>query len=234
MARARVRMLVDAASQNHRCFTVARPLTGSWSRGRTKRYAYYHCAESHFSTRKEKLEGAYLESLTELAPTPEFMKLFRAVVLDVWRNRHDAARKLAGKQDRRVRELERRKARLEEAFLYEDTIDRATYQKHSDRLSEERALALMEKHDHELEGLDVEALLNYAEFVAANPGRLWQEASPEQRRRLQTFLVPTGVTWDGERIGTGVTGLFFSRLRAVSEPSGSLVALRGIEPRFDG
>ena len=37
----------------------------------------------------------------------------------------------------------------------------------------------MEKHDHELEGLDVGALLNYAEFVAENPARLWQEASPD-------------------------------------------------------
>ena len=37
------------------------------------------------------------------------------------------------------------------------------------RLAEERALALMEKHDHEL------------------------EANPEQKRRLQAFLVPTGV-----------------------------------------
>jgi hypothetical protein len=92
----------------------------------------------------------------------------------------------------------------------------------------------MEKHDHELQGFDVEALLNYAEFVAANPGRLWQEASPEQRRRLQTFLVPTGVTWDGERIGTGVTGLFFNKLTPESADEGRLVALRGIEPRFDG
>jgi len=164
------------------------------------------------------------------------MALFRAVVLDVWRNRHDAARKLAGKLDRRVRKLERRKARLEEAFLYEETIDRATYQKHGDRLSEERALALMEKHDHELEGLDVETLLNYAEFVAENPTRLWEEASPEQRRRLQTFLVPTGVTWDGERIGTGVTGLARragARLRPAASPRRGTIprrrALRDLE-----
>ena len=70
--------------------------------------------------------------------------------------------------------------------------------------------------------------------MAENPARLWQEASVEQRHRFQAFLVPSGVTWDGERVGTGATGLFFSRLRTDSESSGGLVALRGFEPRFDG
>jgi hypothetical protein len=59
-------------------------------------------------------------------------------------------------------------------------------------LSGERALALLGRHDAELDGLDVEALLGYAEFTALNPGRLWQEARPEQKARLRTFLVPTG------------------------------------------
>jgi hypothetical protein len=62
--------------------------------------------------------------------------------------------------------------------------------------------------DAELEGLDVETLVNYAEFLALNPARLWQEAEPDQKVRLRAFLVPAGLAWNGERFGTVATGLF--------------------------
>ena len=76
--------------------------------------------------------------------------------------------------------------------------------------------------------------MNYAEYLALNPARLWQEAGPEQKARLQAFMVPSGLTWDGERIGTVVNGLFFSRLVEESGQAGAMVALRGFEPRFNG
>jgi len=210
------------------------PLTGSWVRGRSKRYPFYSCRARHVSTRKERLEAVYVETLGELAPAPEFMRLFKAVVLDAYRARQDDARRVVAELDRRLAQLDKRKSRLEEAYLYEQTIDRDTYKRHSDRLSEERALALLGRHDAELDGLDVETLLNYAEFMALNPGRLWQEAGPEQKARLQAFMVPSGLTWDGERVGTVASGLFFSRLVGDSVEAGGMVALRGFEPRFDG
>jgi hypothetical protein len=63
-------------------------------------------------------------------------------------------------------------------------------------------------------------LLNYAEYLALNPARLWQEAGPEQKARLQVFLVPSGLTWDSERFGTVESGLFFSRLARDSSSRG--------------
>ena len=85
-----------------------------------------------------------LAALDDLAPSPEFMSLFKAVVLDVYRTRREEAGRLAAAQDRRVRALEKRKARLEEAYLYDQSIDRDTYQRHLDRVNEDRAVALME------------------------------------------------------------------------------------------
>jgi hypothetical protein len=103
-------------------------------------------------------------------------------------------------------------SRLEEAYLYEQALDRDAYMRHSDRLSEESALVLLGRHDAELDGLDVEALVNYAEYLALNPARLWHEADPEQKCRLPAFQVPSGLTWDGERFGTVARSLFFSSL----------------------
>jgi len=76
--------------------------------------------------------------------------------------------------------------------------------------------------------LDMDALLNYAEFMAMSPGRLWEGAGWEQEARLQVFLVPTGLTWNGERVGTLPTGLLFSRLGESSGVAGDLVDLRAL------
>jgi site-specific DNA recombinase len=206
------------------------PLTGSWVRGRSKRYAYYHCPKSHVTTAKAKLEAAYLEKLSELAPASEFLRLFRAVVLDAYQTRQDDARHQVVELDRRLAQLDKRKVRLEEAYLYEQAIDRDTYTRHSDRLSEERALLQLGRHEAELDGLDVETLLNYAEYLALDPARLWQEAGPEQKARLQAFLVPSGLTWDGERFGTVASGLFFSRLAGDSSSGGGMAPQVGFEP----
>lgn len=222
------RLHPDFPLRGHVRCSCGRPLTGSWVRGRAKRYAYYSCPASCVSTRKERLEAGYLETLAELAPAPEFMRLFKAVVLDAYQTRQEDARRVVADLDRRLAQIDKRKARLEEAYLYEGAIDRDSYIRHSDRLSEERALALLGRHDAEIDGLDVEALLGYAEFMAMNPGRLWQEAGPEQKARLQAFMVPSGLTWDGERVGTVATGLFFSRLSVDSSREGTMVGLQGL------
>ena len=186
------------------------------------------------NTPKPKLEAAYIETLAELAPKPKLIRLFKTVVLGAYRTRQADARRQVVETERRLAQIEKRKARLEEAYLFEKTLDRGAYMRHTDRLSEERALALLARHEAEVDGFDVEALVNYAEYLALNPGPLWLEANPEQKARLQRFLVPSGLTWDGERFGTVVTGLFFGRLDPVTGETKSMVALRGFEPRFDG
>jgi site-specific DNA recombinase len=48
-----------------RCETCRRPLTGSWSKGRNGRFAYYHCQRQcrAVNMSKAKLEGAFADEL---------------------------------------------------------------------------------------------------------------------------------------------------------------------------
>lgn len=57
--------------------------------------------------------------------------------------------------------------RLDEAFLYERSIDIDTYDRHAEKLRQELALARMDRHASELDELDVERILAFAERVAA-------------------------------------------------------------------
>lgn len=67
-----------------------KPLTGSWSKGRSKRYANYRCQNKPckaVSITKADLERGFVEFLERMQPKPQYTKLFTAIVLDVWKEK---------------------------------------------------------------------------------------------------------------------------------------------------
>ena len=54
------------------------------------------------NVRKEVLEDQFLELLEALIPRPRFMKLLKAIVLDVWKARQADARKLLAALESRL------------------------------------------------------------------------------------------------------------------------------------
>jgi hypothetical protein len=87
------------------------------------------------------------------------MALFKAVVLDVWKQRRSEAGRLRADLERRVGDRQRREVSLEESFIYDRAIDRATYERHRDKLREEIALVRIEEEDARVEEIDVDGLL---------------------------------------------------------------------------
>lgn len=69
-----------------RCDLGGRPLTGSWSKERNRRYAYYHCQRECRAVNGSKaaLEGAFVDELALLQPTPGYMRLVKNRTVHVW------------------------------------------------------------------------------------------------------------------------------------------------------
>jgi site-specific DNA recombinase len=72
-----------------RCAVCDRGLTGSWSKGRSNYYAYYHCRPGcrGVNVTKAKLEGLFVDELARLQPAAGYMRLLKASVLQVWKER---------------------------------------------------------------------------------------------------------------------------------------------------
>ena len=131
----------------------------------------------------------------------------------------------------RVREvgIQDKLDRLDEAFLFERSIDIDTYDRHAEKLREE--LTLARSHSGQLEELDVEGILAFAERIPRRAPDLWVQASLDQRQRFQQLFFPDGIAFDGNRfIGTGATAPAFSYLREIRTENEGLVDLTGIEP----
>ena len=88
----------------------------------------------------------------------------------------------------------------------------------------------MAERDAKLEEYDVQGILCFAEHVILNAARLWTEASPDQKQRLQKVLFPEGLTLADGAFRTGATCPHFKFLEKPEGEKSSLATLPGIEP----
>jgi uncharacterized coiled-coil protein SlyX len=111
------------------------PLTASWSKGRSQRHAYYHCSHHCRGTTipKRKLEQRFIDLLERMKPQENYLRMFNAVVMDVWRDKQSQNQDSAKAIERQLKNLEARKARLAESYVYERAVDQDTYGKMLDK-----------------------------------------------------------------------------------------------------
>ena len=217
-----------------RCQSCGRGLTGSWSKGRSEYYAYYHCRPGcrAVNVTKATLEGLFADELALLQPTPGYMRLLKESVLRIWKARKAAVREELDRAERAAKAIQEKLDRLDEAFLFERSIDIDTYDRHAEKLREELTLARIDRHSGQLEELDVEGILAFAERILPRASDLRVQASLDQRQRFQQLFFPDGIAFDGNRfVGTGATAPAFSYLRTIEDRNEGLVAQ--IFPRWN-
>ena len=157
--------------------------------------------------------------------------MFHEIVEDVWKKRLALAHSETEVLAARIRTLEDKRDRLLDAHVYKNTITDDLYRKEDDRLSQEIALAKMELNDAQMEELDLDGVLAFAEKIILDARRLWVEGGLEQRQQLQQLLFPEGVTYDSEAgFGTARTAMFFKWLEAIPATRDRLVSPGGVEP----
>jgi site-specific DNA recombinase len=211
-----------------RCEACGRPLTGSWSKGHNDHYAYYHCQRQcrAVNVSKKKLEGLFVDELALLQPTPGYMRLVKDRVLYVWQQLTSEIKDRAAASERRVKAIQQKLDRLDEAYLFAQTIDLTSYGRQRDKLREEFTLAQIDRHAESIEELDVQGILAFAERVLPRAADLWVQASLNQRQRLQQLFLPEGIAFDGNRFNrTAATAPFFKYLAQGESAEESLVSL---------
>ena len=114
---------------------------------------------------KARLEGLFADELALLQPTPGYMRLLKESVLQIWKTRKAAVRDELANAERIAKAIQEKLDRLDEAFLFERSIDIETYDRHAEKLHEELTLARIDRHSGQLEELDVEGVLAFAERV---------------------------------------------------------------------
>ena len=180
------------------CGDCGVPLRSSWSRGRTKRYAYYLCqtksCESYGkSIAREKIEGEVGELVKSLQPTKGLITLATEMFRDAWKDQKDRAEEIAASARLKVREIEKQTASLLERIMESSNVAVIeTYEAKIAKLSKEKAL-LSETLANQAEpkGSFAEKLEPALIFLS-NPWKIWESGSVTARR-LVLKLAFTGL-----------------------------------------
>ncbi|MGV3615276.1 MAG: recombinase family protein [Fimbriimonas sp.] len=170
-------------------------LTACWSTGERKRYPYYRCLtceRSNFG--REAVEGAFLDELAALRPHPGWLEAQRNLIQTIWRIRIEEKPRRIAEIRGSIREIDRLCDALADqtarGVIPEETAKRRFAALELERMELEHARDGYSKTDG--------SLTEVIEFAARFLGRVpeyWEGASIPAKKKLQSFLFPTGVVY---------------------------------------
>ncbi|MCC7008634.1 MAG: recombinase family protein [Acidobacteria bacterium] len=80
------------------------------------------------------------------------------------------------------------------------TNDIDVYDRHAESPREELTLLRMDRHASEVEDLDVEGVLAFAQRILPRAADPWVQSSLDQRQRFQRLFLPEGIAFDGSAL----------------------------------
>lgn len=198
-----------------KCGHCGTPLTAEAKKG--GRFRYYRCRRRDCSlgtVAAHLVEDGFITLLDSLRPRPEYIRLFREIVLRTHAERHEAQGSERRRLEKRRDELSEQK-RVLGRELARGTLDANAYRDLREEIDRDLAEVRVNLGEATTREVDVEGILEFAEELLLDPAKMWRQLSPEKRRVFQTSIFPEGITYDGE-VRTHLTASFIADLQAFS------------------
>ncbi len=219
-----------------RCASCNKPLTASWSTGRSKTYAYYRCKEKACayygkSISRESFETECADLLRKLEPHDDVFMLAEAVFMDVWQDR-----------DRRI-ELEKESAG-KELYTLKETCDklaeRIINSKHQhaaevleQKLSDfrEREIRLQEYLQSKGDAVTIGTVWEEMRAYIKSPYKIWTSDDLWDQRTILQIVFDGDLSYHYE-LGLGTANLspIYNIFQAIAVNGSHNVEMAGIEP----
>ena len=173
------------------------PLTGGWSKGHTKRYAYYFCKNwcgATPSTPVEVLETALIKRLGTISLTDKTLELLSAYL------RRTYYKRLATMQKRRAEaDTELQKAYTLRQGLIEKNIQGIysddVYKEQNKMLEEKIRTLQLSKDDALIEKYNLENITTFMHRYFKDLSRTYVDSDLNQKRVLLSSIYPLGLAW---------------------------------------
>jgi hypothetical protein len=182
------------------------------------------------SVRKDELERAFIALLMRVQFLEVHATLFREVVTSSWKEQVERSRNSEVLANQELEKLRTRKLRLIDAML-DKRPSQADYEDRLTVLDKDILLAEAELRDAQVDDLEIDTLLRFAESVLSNVAQLWMESNIDQKLIVQKVVFPGGVSYSMENgFGTPASGCLFNQLGEIVEEFETLASPTGFEP----
>ena len=203
-----------------RCDKCGEKLTASWSKGRSKKYPYYHCWTKGCSlnVRKEKLEEEFYQYLKTFQPKEEILNLFEEVVLDVWKKKNEESFKEVQRLEKELKDIKNKKERIKELVINR-TFDEKEYKEDIQKINNDILVKQIELNENKIEVDDSESCINFCKYFISNIADLWRSAELDLKQRFQKLIFPEKILYKKGRFGTTKIALIFKAFDGKSSPN---------------
>jgi len=176
-------------------------LTGAWSKGRTKKYAYYRFIRAGLQWPKTELEASFLSFMDKYAFNEELLDKLKIEVINRFSNKSENKVK-----DMESLSLNKKALKEKQNILLQKNINGII----SDTLLKEQLSVLDEEIwaidklllQKEEKKIDTENIFEFISEFLLHPSATWQKISLDIKIKLQWFVFPEGVLFDGKKFRT--------------------------------
>lgn len=200
-------------------------LTACWSQGKTQRYPYYRCTKCQNSNlAKAEVERAFTGLLNQLQPKPERVAELKARLLNRWEGLSRDLAEHQGRVDRQIASLKR----LQQAIVLKTAQGVIPDELAKEQLAELQQ-NIVDQEQKRPQGdpaiIRPEAVTDFFFRFVSRPGSTWQQTSLPEKKHLQRFYWPSGLTYLGNghfrtRPDDPFTGLRSALSRDLSQGAG--------------
>ncbi len=194
-----------------RCIQCRRYLTASFSRGRSRRYAYYHCGNRKCAHRGksggvQKIHEEFEMFLSSIAPKAELFGSIRVAVLRVAEERRLLRRAQATDREKAFGSLERETKELIRMRAQELITDEE-FRKHKALLDDRRFGVAERQRSEEMAPEQLRRDLDEIAKPLQDLKNAWEAFPPGARRRFEHLVLPAG--FENGHVRTAELGLLF-------------------------
>ena len=185
------------------CPDCGKMLSGSFSKGRSQYYAYYHCFSGcNYRMKAEDLNNQLFEILTDYFPREEMLDIYKIALEDTWKNR-------TGYSQKQKIELESKlKASNDQVAYIHELLMSRKIQPDEFRVMKENLDVKIIKLQNELQALkadrtDINMLLNVGLNNLLKLDHAFSVADTEHQRLIIKTMFPENLTIEGHLLRTG-------------------------------
>lgn len=184
------------------CSSCQTPLTGGWSKGKYKRYAYYFCrtkgcADYGKSIPRAKLESRFEALLAGLRPKGKFFDIATMMLKDAWADRENHVTELAKTRRAEAKDVEQEIEKL--ITLVVEARNPRVVKAYEDRIDEleRRKLLLLEEIGKDTNSEDVfDRVFELSMNFLSDPQKLWNSGAFEHKRAVLKLAFSDFLTHD--------------------------------------
>lgn len=215
------------------CGECNEPMTGSWSKGRKEKYAYYFCGRGkHKSTSIPKMdfENLFLDFVRKIEPQRELIGLFSEMVKEKWETRYTHLNNKQKLVEQDLDSLYELRKRLTDGHL-KGTYTDDVYKEQLATIEDEILVKKTLQSESKLEKIDIDTVVEFMNSFLWNLVKAWREGDLNQRKTLTGSIFPKNVIFENNKFRTTELGPCFKLIQQFRHNPTSLGVTDGIRTR---